>query len=97
MRAPLCKRLERSGGVNETEDHIASLCEVMRYLIAGEDAGTSNLAAQRRFFDDHLRGWVDALCDAIQVQPAADFYAALARFARDFFAVEAQAFDLLDA
>ena len=89
--------LERSGGVNETEDHIASLCEVMRYLIAGEDAGTSNLAAQRRFFDDHMRGWVDALCDAIQAQPAADFYAALARFARDFFAVEAQAFDLLDA
>jgi TorA maturation chaperone TorD len=89
--------LERSDRMNETEDHIASLCEVMRFLIAGDDAGTSNLATQRRFFDEHLRAWVEALCAAIEAQPAADFYAALARFARDFFAVEAQAFDLLDA
>lgn len=89
--------LARSDGMNETEDHIASLCEVMRYLIAGDDAGTSNLAAQRRFFDSHLRGWVDALCTAIEANPDADFYAMAARFARDFFAVEAQAFDLLDA
>jgi TorA maturation chaperone TorD len=89
--------LARSDGMNETEDHIASLCEVMRYLIAGDDAGTSNLAAQRRFFEAHLRGWVDALSSAIEAQPDADFYAAVARFARDFFAVEAQAFDLLDA
>jgi len=89
--------LERSAEMNETEDHIASLCEVMRYLIAGDDAGASNLAAQRRFFDAHLRGWVDPLCAAIEAHRAADFYAALARFTRDFFAIEAQAFDLLDA
>ena len=89
--------LARSETMNETEDHIASLCEVMRYLIAGDDAATSNLAAQRRFFDAHLRSWVDSLCGAIEMHPDADFYAALARFARDFFAVEAQAFDLLDA
>jgi TorA maturation chaperone TorD len=88
--------LARSETVNETEDHIASVCEVMRYLIAGDDAATSNLAAQRRFFDAHLRGWVDPLCAAIEAHPAADFYAALARFARDFFDVEAQGFDLLD-
>jgi TorA maturation chaperone TorD len=88
--------LARSEAMTETEDHIASLCEVMRYLIAGEDAGVSNLAAQRRFFDAHLRGWVDLLCTAIEAHPSADFYAALARFTRDFFAVEAQAFDLLD-
>lgn len=89
--------LARSETMNDSEDHIASLCEVMRYLIAGDDAGISNLSAQRRFFDDHLRGWVASLCSAIEAQPRADFYAALAHFTRDFFAVEAQAFDLLDA
>lgn len=89
--------LERPSGVLETEDHIASLCEVMRYLIAGDDAGVSNLAAQQRFFDAHLRAWVERLCDAIAAQPRADFYRALAGFTRDFFAVEAQGFDLLDA
>lgn len=89
--------LERAQTVLETEDHIASLCEVMRYLIAGEDAGVSNLAAQQRFFNSHLRGWVDGLCDALCAQSQADFYRALAGFARDFFAVEAQGFDLLEA
>jgi len=86
----------KNDDVGETEDHIASVCEVMRWLIAGDDAATANLATQRRFFDAHLRPWAAALCDAVETHPGADFYAALARFARDFFAVEQQAFDLLD-
>jgi TorA maturation chaperone TorD len=89
--------LERAETVVETEDHIASLCEVMRYLIAGDDPALGNLATQRRFFDAHLRPWVDPLCGAIVGHPQADFYRAAAAFAKDFYAVEAQAFDLLDA
>ncbi len=89
--------LERPETVTETEDHLASLCEVMRYLIAGEDLSVSNLEQQRRFFNEHLRAWVDTLCDTLIAHPRADFYRALARFAQDFFAVESQAFDLLDA
>lgn len=89
--------LERPQAVFETEDHIASLCEVMRYLIAGDDLGVSNLATQQRFFNVHLRTWVEPLCEAIEAQPRADFYRALAGFTRDFFAVEAQGFDLLEA
>jgi TorA maturation chaperone TorD len=88
--------LERPPGVLETEDHFASLCEVMRYLIAGDDLGMSNLAVQQRFFNAHLRTWVERLCDAIGAHPRADFYRALAGFTRDFFAVEAQGFDLLE-
>ena len=89
--------LERPEGVNETEDHIASLCEVMRYLIAGDDVGTSNLAVQQRFYNAHLRGWIDGLCEALAGHPQADFYRSVAVFARDFAAVEAQGLDLLDA
>jgi TorA maturation chaperone TorD len=88
--------LERPASVSETEDHIASLCEVMRYLIAGEDLAVSNLPAQRRFFDAHLRGWVDGFCETLGAHPRADFYGALAAFMRDFLAIEAQAFDLLE-
>ena len=88
--------LERPQTVLETEDHIASLCEVMRFLIAGDDLGVSNLAAQQRFFDAHLRGWVERLFDAITAHPRADFYGAVAGFGRAFFAVEAQGFDLLE-
>ena len=89
--------LERPAEVSETEDHLASLCEVMRYLIAGEDLGVSNLGAQQRFFNAHLRGWVEPFCDALAAHPRADFYRALAGFGRDFFAVAAQGLDLLDA
>ena len=88
--------LERPPAVLETEDHLASLCEVMRYLIAGDDAGVSNLAVQQRFFNAHMRAWVERLCDAIAAHPQADFYRVLAGFTRDFFAVEAQGFDLLE-
>ena len=89
--------LERPETISETEDHLASLCEVMRYLIAGDDLGVSNLGAQQRFYNAHLRGWVEAFCDALAAHPRADFYRAVAGFARDFFAVEAQGLDLLDS
>ncbi|HEX6704234.1 MAG TPA: molecular chaperone TorD family protein [Albitalea sp.] len=88
--------LARAPGMPETEDHIAYLCETMRYLIAGDDAGVSNLASQRRFFDAHVRGWVDAMCAQIAAHPTADFYRSLSLFAQGFFSVEAQAFDMLD-
>jgi TorA maturation chaperone TorD len=87
--------LERPAEVLETEDHIAALCEVMRYLIAGDDLSVSHLAAQQRFFNAHLRGWSEGLCEAIIQHPRADFYRAVAVFTRDFLAVEAQGFDLL--
>ena len=89
--------LERPIDVLETEDHIAGLCEVMRYLIAGDDLAVSNLGAQQRFFNTHLRPWVERLCETIVAHPRADFYRALAEFTRDFFAVETQGLDLLDA
>jgi len=89
--------LERPEHVEETEDHIASLCEVMRYLIAGDDLAVSNLAKQQAFFNDHIRHWVDSMLEAVAAHPRADFYRAVALFARDFFAVEGQGFDLLEA
>ena len=87
--------LDRAETMSETEDHIAYLCEVMRFLIAGDDLAVSNLATQQRFFDAQLRGWSDAMWDQIVQHPRADFYRAAALFGRAFFAIEAQAFDML--
>ena len=87
--------LARDEAMPETEDHIAYLCEVMRYLIAGDDAAVSNLARQEAFFAAHLQPWTSALCDAISAHPKACFYAVLAQFTRAFFSVEAQGFDML--
>ena len=86
--------LARGEAMPETEDHVAYLCEVMRYLIAGDDVAVCNLTAQRNFFATHLQSWILQLCDALQGQPAAHFYAALAQFTRAFVAGEAQGFDM---
>jgi TorA maturation chaperone TorD len=87
--------LGRDETMPETEDHIAYVCEVMRYLIAGDDPSVSNLTRQRDFFAAHLQPWVGTLCDAINAHPKARFYARLADFTRAFSSVEAQGFDML--
>ena len=88
--------LGRDPAMGETEDHVAYLCEVMRYLIAGDDAGVCNLEHQRRFFRTHLQPWVEQLCDAVVQHPRARLYAALATLTRVYVQVETQAFDLIE-
>ena len=88
--------LSREEAVPETEDHIAFLFEVMRYLIAGEDVEVANLTHQRAFFSTHVQPWLPAMCDAVSRHPKARFYAALAELTRAFGEVEAQGFDMLD-
>ncbi len=88
--------LTRDETLPETEDHIAYLCEVMRYLIAGDDVTVSNLARQKEFFGTQLQPWILPMCDAIAAHPRAGFYAALAGFTRAFASVESQGFDMLE-
>jgi TorA maturation chaperone TorD len=88
--------LGRSDTMPETEDHVAYVFEVMRYLIAGDDASVSNLRRQSEFFGAHLQAWVSAMCRALQDHPRARFYACLASLTQAFMSVEAQGFDLLD-
>jgi len=80
----------------ETEDHVAYVFEVMRWLIAGDDAGVCNLEQQRRFFRAHVQSWVERLCDAVEAQPRALVWRAVADFTRAFVQVEAQGFDMLE-
>ena len=88
--------LARDESMPETEDHVAYVCEVMRYLIAGDDVAVANLTRRRAFFTEHLQPWATQLCDAISAHPKARFYAVLADFTRSFLNVEAQGFDMLD-
>lgn len=88
--------LTRDESMPETEDHIACLFEVMRYLIAAEDVEVANLTAQQAFFSTHVQPWLPAMCDAVARQPKARFYAALAGLTLAFAEVERQGFDMLD-
>ena len=86
--------LQRDERIPESEDHIAALCEVMRHLIASDHPLDSDIAAQKNFFATHLQPWVLQMCGAVADHPGAHFYAPVARFAKSFFEVEMQAFDM---
>lgn len=86
--------LTRDESMPESEDHIAALCEVMRYLIASEEVAHASLATQKEFFTTHLQPWAGEMCDAVMHHPQAVFYSEVAQLAKHFFEVEMQAFDM---
>jgi TorA maturation chaperone TorD len=87
--------LARDEAMSETEDHVAYLCEVMRYLIAGDDVAVSNLTRSSASFSPPTCSLAaDALCDAVAQHPKARFYASLAAFTR-FRQRRSQGFDML--
>ncbi|UUZ69263.1 molecular chaperone TorD family protein [Polaromonas sp. P2-4] len=87
--------LARDDAMPETEDHVAYLCEVMRYLIAGDDVAVANLTRQREFFAQHVQPWFPLMCEALMQHPKARFYSTLAAFTQAFISVESQGFDML--
>ena len=90
-----CMGFSRDGAVRETEDHIAALCDVMRALILGDVASPpATLEAQRRFFTKHLQPWIFKCCDATINNENSNYYKRVAAFAKVFFQIEIQAFEL---
>ena len=87
--------LARDAQMPETEDHVAYLLEVMRFLIAGDDVAVCNLTRQAEFFSRHLQPWVSSMCQVVAAHPRAAFYARLAALMEAFASVESQGFDLL--
>ncbi|MDA1117403.1 MAG: molecular chaperone TorD family protein [Proteobacteria bacterium] len=81
----------RREGVHEPEDHIAALCETMRYAIAVQHR---SLEEQKLFFARFLYTGGIAFCDAVSASPKACFYKLVAAFARSFFEVEREAFEI---
>ncbi|HVL57971.1 MAG TPA: molecular chaperone TorD family protein [Burkholderiaceae bacterium] len=85
--------LARREGIAETEDHIASLCEVMAWLITRGDQRVEAIDVQREFFQRFLAPWYERLADALQASATVDFYRPAGRVLREFLEVERQAFD----
>jgi TorA maturation chaperone TorD len=86
--------IERSEGVSEPEDHIAILCEIMAGLALqrfGNDA-----AAERRFFERHLKPWAGRFFADLEAAQSARFYRAVGKLGRAFMDIEAEAFALAD-
>ena len=84
--------LARRENVNEPEDHIASICETLRFAIAVQHRSDEE---QKTFFERFLYRGAMAFCDAVNASPKAVFYRHVARFARAFLEVEHEAFGML--
>lgn len=83
--------IARREQASEPEDHIAGICEALRYAIAVQHR---SLEEQRAFFDRFLYPGAAAFCDAVTASPKAVFYGHVARFARAFFELEREAFNM---
>lgn len=103
MEEPLAKLREdlaelglaRAVEVSEPEDHMAALCEVMRWLATGDaETAPAALTRQREFFARHLQPWYERFANDLEAAPSANYYRAVARLLKDFLDIEAQAFDI---
>lgn len=75
------------------EDHIASLCEIMRILIVGsEGIAAKDVATQKAFFLEQVSSWIDTPAQQIAEHPLANFYRVVAQFMRSFMQVERESF-----
>jgi TorA maturation chaperone TorD len=82
--------LARRDAVFEIEDHIAGLCDVMRFLIECNQP----VADQKQFFEEFVHPGAMPLCDAVEAAEPAAFYKSVALFACAFFALEKSAFEM---
>jgi len=84
--------IARRNEAGEYEDHIAALCDVMRHLIAQQQA---ELSTQKHFFERWIAPVFAQLCAAIEASNLGPFYQSVARVAKSFFSLEQSAFEML--
>ena len=83
--------MARRESVNEPEDHIAALCETMRYAIAVQHRSADE---QRAYFERFLYPGAISFCDAVSASRKAAFYRSVAHFTRAFLDIEREAFSM---
>src|SRR5258706_5723443 len=85
----------RRADSHEPEDHLAALCDVMRALSIGDIADApADITVQKQFFGKHIQSWAAKCCEAIQACEHANYYRRVAVFARVFFEIETEAFEI---
>ena len=82
--------LVRRNEAGEPEDHIAALCDTMRYLVSERE-----LSEQQRFFARWIQPIAEPLCNAIEESQHTVFYKTIGRLAKAIFSLEHSAFEML--
>jgi TorA maturation chaperone TorD len=84
--------IARAGSRAEPEDHIASLCEMMAGLIAGQFGAPADLKTQKEFFDRHIAPWAGRFFEDLAAAKAARLYMPVGRIGKLFIDIERDAF-----
>jgi TorA maturation chaperone TorD len=84
--------IARREGVAEYEDHIAAVCETMRFVIAVQQRSPEE---QKLLFDRFLYRGATAFCSAVTASKEARFYRFVASFAQAFLEIEKTAFEMM--
>lgn len=88
--------LARTAGVSEPEDHLGSLFEVMRVLVAGAPGRKpAPLAEQRRFYQAYVEKSAPGFFEALARAGQANYYRHVAAVGAAFMALETQSFLLV--
>lgn len=86
--------VERTQGVSEPEDHIASVCDMMAGFILGEFGTPMPLRQQSAFFDRHVRTWAVRFFEDLAAAKTATFYKPVGALGCAFMEIEATAFQM---
>lgn len=97
--------IRRADTVHEPEDHIASLCESMRWLIlgehaVGEDGGRgrpADVVSQKTFHGRHIAPWARHFFSDLEAARGASFYVPVGELGREFLAIEEEAFRMVES
>ncbi|MBM3479776.1 MAG: molecular chaperone TorD family protein, partial [Alphaproteobacteria bacterium] len=84
--------IERSENISEPEDHIGMLFEIMSGLALRRFGADE--AAERRFFERHLKPWATRFFIDLGSAKSGKFYRAVGQLGRAFMEIEAEAFSL---
>jgi len=82
--------------VSEPEDHIASLFEIMHWLITGSLDSPADLETQQVFFDTHIGSWASRFFEDLETADKAVFYRPIGTIGRTFIAIEREAFSMVE-
>jgi TorA maturation chaperone TorD len=85
--------LARAERVSEPEDHLGTLLEVMRVLVAGAPGRRpASLAEQKRFYQAYVEKSAAGVFGALAAAPQANYYRHAAAVGAAFMALESQSF-----
>lgn len=84
--------LQRDPEISDPEDHVASLCETMSYLITHPHQYSAEQQAQ--FFATHLAPWIMKFFTDLQHANTAKFYHSVGHLGYYFMSLEQQAFSM---